>query len=158
PAVAGLPGIPNVNLAAPTQDIAIYLCPSDPFNAIRPADWVDNGDNSPAQFPEGRLNYFACIGTTGFGPSTSQLAGIFAGSWSGTSVLQGTTIVAITDGTSNTAMFGEVMRATEGWPHKSGFRDNTTLIAAGTGAETNNATAIGSCASGSPWSTSVSYV
>src|SRR5947207_10811846 len=42
----------GVNLAARSQDIPIYLCPSDPSSVIRPADWVLTGNNNPAQYPE----------------------------------------------------------------------------------------------------------
>src|SRR5207248_859298 len=79
-------------------------------------------------------SYLASVGTTsslvptGANSATwSQYGGIFAVTGTSGQILKGVAIVAITDGTSNTAMFSEVMRATEGWPHTSGFRDNTSL-------------------------------
>ena len=58
------PSDPTQNLAARSQDIAIYLCPSDPSTAVRGAD--PNNINSPTP-PEGRLNYFGCMGATAVG-------------------------------------------------------------------------------------------
>jgi prepilin-type processing-associated H-X9-DG protein len=69
-------------------------------------------------------------------------------------------IVTITDGTSNTALFAEVMRTTDTWPHTSGARTNTVIIldssvASGPDADGRG---IGSCApGGNPWSSSISY-
>src|SRR5207248_10917383 len=53
-----------VNLPARSQDVPIYLCPSDPSEVIRPADWADTGNNDPSQWPEGRCSYLASVGTT----------------------------------------------------------------------------------------------
>jgi prepilin-type N-terminal cleavage/methylation domain-containing protein/prepilin-type processing-associated H-X9-DG protein len=172
PAVPGLPKMPKINLPARSQDIKIFLCPSDPSASIRPADWADNGDNNPASWPEGRLNYMGCIGATsstspvpaGY-PGGSNAAtwavggGVFAMSWSGGALLRGVPIVGVLDGTSNTALFAEVMRGTEGWPHISGNRTNTTIILSGavTAAYDTNATAAGPCAAGAPWTASISY-
>jgi prepilin-type N-terminal cleavage/methylation domain-containing protein len=41
PAVAGLPAAPGVNLPARTQDIPIYLCPSDGSSTKRGSNDVD---------------------------------------------------------------------------------------------------------------------
>jgi prepilin-type N-terminal cleavage/methylation domain-containing protein/prepilin-type processing-associated H-X9-DG protein len=149
----------GINLPARSQDIAIYLCPSDGSSTIRPADWADTGDNSPAQWPEGRLNYLACIGATSLPNSTGPGAGIFASSWSGTQILKGATIAAITDGTSNTAMFAEVMRTTDTWPHVSGIRTNTCVILDSSVANgpDSDGRAIPSCATGTPWTSTISY-
>jgi prepilin-type N-terminal cleavage/methylation domain-containing protein/prepilin-type processing-associated H-X9-DG protein len=161
----------GVNLAARCQDIPIFLCPSDPSTSIRPADWVINGDNSPSQYPEGRLNYLACIGNTAsLSPTNTNSAswnakgGIFATSWQGGQIMKGVAITAITDGTSNTAMFSEVMRATEPWPHVSGNRTNTSIIlASGNDPNANalfdsDARTAPSCATGAPWSSTISYI
>jgi prepilin-type processing-associated H-X9-DG protein len=65
----------------------------------------------------------------------------------------------IPDGTSNTAMFAEVMRTTDTWPHVSGVRTNTVVILDSSVASGNDADgrAIPSCATGNPWSSSISY-
>ncbi|HJZ54844.1 MAG TPA: DUF1559 domain-containing protein [Gemmataceae bacterium] len=161
----------GVNLAARSQDIPIFLCPSDPSSVIRPADWVLTGNNNPAQYPEGRCSYLASVGTTSSLVPTSAnsstwgtYGGIFAVTGSSNQILKGVAIVAITDGTSNTAMFSEVMRATEGWPHTSGFRDNTSIIlAAGNDPSSNilfdsDARTTPSCSTGNPWSSTISYI
>src|SRR5690242_5010452 len=62
PAVKGLPAMPKVNLPARSQDIAIYLCPSDPSPTQRPSD--DNTSGNLTVGAQGRLNYLACLGTT----------------------------------------------------------------------------------------------
>jgi prepilin-type N-terminal cleavage/methylation domain-containing protein/prepilin-type processing-associated H-X9-DG protein len=171
PAVAGLPSMPGINLAARSQDIPFFLCPSDPSSVIRPANWVLTGTNDPSQYPEGRCNYMASIGTTsslvptsGNSGTWSTGAGIFAVSGPSTQILKGVPIVGISDGTSNTAMFTEVMRATEGWPHTSGNRDNTSIIlAAGNDPTTNvlfdrDARTAPSCNTGTPWTSTISYI
>jgi prepilin-type N-terminal cleavage/methylation domain-containing protein/prepilin-type processing-associated H-X9-DG protein len=168
------PPMPRINLPARTQDISIYLCPSDASSTIRPADWADDGDNDPSKYPEGRLNYLGCIGTTSSmeptpsdtpGGSNSATwnkgAGIFATSWSGQQVLKGTPISGVIDGTSNTAMFSEVMRTTEGWPHISNTRTNTSVILAlptivDASYDTDGRVAP-PCASGAEWNSTVSY-
>jgi prepilin-type N-terminal cleavage/methylation domain-containing protein/prepilin-type processing-associated H-X9-DG protein len=158
----------GINLLARTQDIPIYLCPSDPSASQRPADWSDNGDNSAALYPEGRLNYLACVGnTSSMAPTAANSttwtrgAGIFAMSWGGpsTGLLKGTPIVTILDGTSNTAMFAETMRATEPWPHVSGNRTNTSIIlnSGVNAAFDSDGRSAGSCATGAPWSSTISY-
>jgi len=159
-----------VNLAARSQDVPIFLCPSDPSNVIRPADWVLTGNNDPSQWPEGRCSYLAGIGTTstlvpvGSNSGTwNQYGGIFANTGPSGQILKGVAIVTITDGTSNTAMFSEVKRGTEGWPHMSGVRNDTTiLLAAGNDPSANplfdqDARTAPSCATGAPWSSTISY-
>jgi prepilin-type N-terminal cleavage/methylation domain-containing protein/prepilin-type processing-associated H-X9-DG protein len=154
PAVPGLPVIPRVNLLARSQDIPIYLCPSDPSATQRASD----DSASLANGAQGRLNYLACLGATSLFANTGPGAGIFNSSWSGTGLLKGTPIVAISDGTSNTAMFAEVMRTTDTWPHVSGNRTNTVIIL---GSYANWPDADGrlipQCATGNPWISSVSY-
>jgi prepilin-type N-terminal cleavage/methylation domain-containing protein/prepilin-type processing-associated H-X9-DG protein len=172
PVVNGPDGKP-INLAARSQDIPIYLCPSDPSDVRRPADWADNGDNDPSQYPEGRLNYMACIGDTstfvpiaGVNDATwNRFGGVFANPAAPASQpVKGTPIVGIADGTSNTAMFAEVMRATEVWPHTSGYRNNTTmLLAAGNDPSSNklfdtDARTTPGCSNGSAWTSSISYI
>src|SRR5262245_23001350 len=164
-----LPTIPasstDINLAARSQDIPFYLCPSDPSTTLRPADAgtaadAGTGTGNLANGAEGRLNYLGCVGTTSLASTNGSGAGIFAASWSGTAILKGVSVVAITDGTSNTAMFAEVMRATDLWPRVSGTRTNTTIIlnnGVASGATTDGRD-LGPCKSGSPWSASISYI
>jgi prepilin-type N-terminal cleavage/methylation domain-containing protein/prepilin-type processing-associated H-X9-DG protein len=147
----------GVNLAARMQDIPIYLCPSDPSSTRRGAYQKNSAD---LNYPEGRLNYLACLGTTSQFITGGPGAGIFCpGAFSGNQVLKGTTIVGITDGTSNTAMFAEVMRTTDTWPHVSGVRTNTVVIldSSVTNGPDNDGRAIPSCATGTPWTSSISY-
>src|SRR2546430_11632710 len=82
----GIPANPGVNLAARIQDIPFYICPSDPSDTRRGAN---QNNTSDLTYPEGRLNYLGCLGTTGRGflpdpmhPQETlappQTAGIFA--------------------------------------------------------------------------------
>jgi prepilin-type N-terminal cleavage/methylation domain-containing protein/prepilin-type processing-associated H-X9-DG protein len=145
----------GINLAARIQDIPIYLCPSDPSTTIRGANQKNTSDLT---YPEGRLNYLACVGATSTITSSAPGAGIFA-SPDGGGLLQGAKITAITDGTSNTALFGETMRTTDTWPHISGIRTNTCIIldSSVTAAYDSDARTAGSCLSGSPWTSTISY-
>jgi prepilin-type N-terminal cleavage/methylation domain-containing protein/prepilin-type processing-associated H-X9-DG protein len=91
------------NAAARRQDVPTFLCPSDPSQVF----FTDGG------FPVGRTNYFGNIGAV----SDCRLekdsrAGVFH-AFSTTvagETPRGIKISAIIDGTSNTAMFSEVMR------------------------------------------------
>jgi len=159
----GAPSDPTQNLAARSQDIAIYLCPSDPSATIRGADPSNITSNTP---PEGRLNYMGCMGTTGVGlfgypPAPVSRAGVFGltATPNNSILLKGTAFSGIPDGTSNTAMFAEVMRTTD-WPHTSGIRTNTTIItddSVASGSD-SDARAIGSCAAGGmPWTYTIAY-
>jgi prepilin-type N-terminal cleavage/methylation domain-containing protein/prepilin-type processing-associated H-X9-DG protein len=147
----------GINLPARMQDIPIYLCPSDGSNTVRGANQLNTSDLS---FPEGRLNYLACLGTTSRFTTTGPGAGIFCpGVVPSATQLRGTILVAILDGQSNTAMFAEVMRTTDTWPHVSGTRTNTCIIldasvANGPDSDGRN---IPSCATGTPWTSTVSY-
>jgi prepilin-type N-terminal cleavage/methylation domain-containing protein/prepilin-type processing-associated H-X9-DG protein len=151
------PGGKGINLPARIQDISIYLCPSDPSPTQRGAYQQNTSDLT---YPEGRLNYLGCLGTTSHYVTTGSGAGIFCvGSAGANQLLRGTTIVAITDGTSNTALFAEVMRTTDTWPHTSGARTNTVMIldASVSSGPDNDGRAIPSCATGDPWNSSISY-
>ncbi|HEX4589310.1 MAG TPA: DUF1559 domain-containing protein, partial [Gemmataceae bacterium] len=161
----------GVNLAARSQDIAIYLCPSDQSTTIRPADWADNGDNDPSKYPEGRLNYVGCLGSSWKGMPTvsgrTSVSGKYAGIFGLTAfppanqILQGVPIVSVEDGTSMTALFSEVMRTTDTWPHVSNVRTNTVVVlfdGSGANFDDTDGRSIPSCmAGGQPWVTSISY-
>ncbi len=100
---------------ARTSDVPIYLCPSD---------------GSPNNyFNAGRNNYRGNQGATANSREAGAAVGIFGGPFpSGGAVMRGPTLVGIQDGTSNTAMFSEVMRATLDWNAPAGVFDNTTLM------------------------------
>ncbi len=154
------PGGKGINLPARMQDIPVYLCPSDPSPTVRGANQNNINDTS---YPEGRLSYMASLGYTSTINSSSNGAGIFAYPGAGAgSLLKGVRIVTITDGTSNTAMFAEVMRTTDTWPHTSGVRTSTTIILPNswpytTAAYDADGRNIPSCASGANWSYSITY-
>jgi len=164
------PGGQGINLPARMQDIAIYICPSDPSTTIRGANQNNTADFT--NYPEGRLNYLACTGTTNKGLPTitgsssavasQNLVGIFGLSSypASNTTLKGLPIVGIADGTSNTAMFAEVMRTTDTWPHISGARTNTVIILDNSVLSTSEADGrqAASCqAGGNPWTASISY-
>jgi prepilin-type processing-associated H-X9-DG protein len=160
PAVAGLPAMPKVNLPARTQDVPIYLCPSDPSQTRRGSNDADTTEGT-----QGRLNYLACLGTTSQFGTTGPGAGIFTNS---TVVpgqeLQGVALGQIQDGTSNTALFAEVMRSTHPWPAVSGVRDNTVIILEVGNLLTlypnsdSDGRSVPSCATGANWNSSIKYV
>jgi prepilin-type N-terminal cleavage/methylation domain-containing protein/prepilin-type processing-associated H-X9-DG protein len=90
------------NQAAREQDVKIFLCPSDSSSATF---------TSPSGAPVGRLSYFGNIG----GVSDCRIIDGRSGIFNFTPLAAGLTptglkITSITDGTSNTAMFAEVMR------------------------------------------------
>ncbi len=74
------PGGQGINLPARIQDIPFYLCPSDPSTTIRGRN---QNNTSNLAYPEGRLNYLGCLGTTSQFLTTGPGAGIFACLWSG---------------------------------------------------------------------------
>ena len=73
--------------------------------------------------------------------------------------MKGIAILAATDGTSNTVMFGEVMRSTIQYNAVSGVRDHATIIinSGNTGYNESDGTTISMCADGSNWSSSIKY-
>jgi prepilin-type N-terminal cleavage/methylation domain-containing protein/prepilin-type processing-associated H-X9-DG protein len=91
-----------VNGPARRQDVPIFLCPSETSTAR----FTDGGQTV------GRINYFGNIGAVADSRLISDpRAGVFGveANVAGETP-QGNSIAAITDGTSNTAMFSEVMR------------------------------------------------
>ncbi|MFO0850401.1 MAG: DUF1559 domain-containing protein [Gemmataceae bacterium] len=156
-ALGGLPAIAKVNLPARTQDVPSYMCPSDPSTSQRGSNDANGNDGY-----QGRLNYFACLGASGLTvPTDASKGGIFSGARAAGQLLKGPALLAITDGTSNTALFAEVMRSTHPWPSIPNVRDNTVMVLASGAWSTNeyDVRAIGSCAAGgTPWTTSIKYV
>jgi len=159
----GMTAAPNINLKARTQDVPVFICPSDPSPTQKAADW-----SNVANGAEGRLNYLACLGTTSQTfPNTVNPngAGIFCMSAPpAPNLFKGIPIVGIADGTSNTAMFAEVMRTTHPWPAVSNVRDNTVIILPTDSTPFTTLTgdsdgrAIPSCATGDLWNSSIKYV
>jgi prepilin-type N-terminal cleavage/methylation domain-containing protein/prepilin-type processing-associated H-X9-DG protein len=92
------------NAAARRQDVPVFLCPSDSSSAA----FTDGGQ------PVGRISYFGNIGAVSDCRLNSDpRAGVFH-AFSTTvagETPKGITILSITDGTSNTVMFAEVMRS-----------------------------------------------
>jgi prepilin-type N-terminal cleavage/methylation domain-containing protein/prepilin-type processing-associated H-X9-DG protein len=146
-----IPAKTNANGPARAQDVPIYLCPSDPSTTAYPA-WPAPGD-------AGRLSYHGCMGTTANTRETGPTAGIFAGPFpSGGAEMKGPAIVTLSDGSSNTAMFSEVMRAFSTISSTgSGIRDHTTVIRADSGWNLNDGRNIPMCATGDPWVSSIKY-
>jgi prepilin-type processing-associated H-X9-DG protein len=93
------------NANARNQDVATYLCPSDPSTATQPL-------NSTI----GRSNYFGSLGGNAYcRPSAGGSGGLFYVEIKTTVLAHGgkpgaVKIGDITDGTSNTAMFAEIIR------------------------------------------------
>jgi prepilin-type N-terminal cleavage/methylation domain-containing protein/prepilin-type processing-associated H-X9-DG protein len=142
-----IPALTSANANARLQDVPIYLCPSD--------------SSGETYFSAGRLNYYGSIGGSANLRDSSANSGVFStGAFpTGGRLMQGPTMLGVTDGLSNTAMFSEVMRSTIQFNAVSGVRDHTTLIR-GTGvpaATENDARAIPECADGSNWTSSIKY-
>jgi prepilin-type N-terminal cleavage/methylation domain-containing protein/prepilin-type processing-associated H-X9-DG protein len=148
PALRTIPPKTGANSAARTGDVPIFLCPSDP--------------STEKYYGAGRQNYFGSLGAQASPAGSGGPAdGIFAiPTPPNGQAMQGTTILAISDGTSNTAMFAEVMRSTTVFNAGSGIRDNMTVIinSSDTGFNPTDGTTISMCQDGSNWSTSIKYV
>ncbi len=107
------------NAPARRQDVPTFLCPSDPSAAA----FTDGGA------PVGRISYF---GNTGAVADSRLNADTRTGVFNVVTVAAGETpkgiaILAISDGTSNTVMFAEVMRGN----NVSGVVDYVTNVASG---------------------------
>jgi prepilin-type N-terminal cleavage/methylation domain-containing protein len=116
PISSDIPRKPNANAQARTQQVAAFRCPADPSNGSVPA-WGTT-------LPSGRTNYMACVGGASVRGGTA-IDGIFAmpDPPSG-QLMSGYKIGQLTDGTSKTALFAEVMRGTADW--QSSERDHTS--------------------------------
>ncbi len=97
----------SANFNAQLQDVPIYLCPSDSSSSTY----------TSGAGPVGRSNYFGCIGSSGdLRAKGAQTEGIFTSSLAEALLPvqpKGVTITGITDGTSNTALYAEVLRSTQ---------------------------------------------
>jgi prepilin-type N-terminal cleavage/methylation domain-containing protein/prepilin-type processing-associated H-X9-DG protein len=115
----------KTNGPARAQDVPIYLCPSDPSSNTYSA-W-------PAPGNAGRLNYHGSQGAHSNVRTSDGQGGVFSMPYpSGGNVMKGYPINGLSDGTSNTLMFAEVMRATmqsnqaAPWDNTSVYRDTGT--------------------------------
>ena len=143
-----LPAKPGANAAARAQDLPIYLCPSDPSQMFTFTN-------------AGRTNYFGSIGASADHSNGGALGGIFTMPTPPNSEMKGPTIVSLTDGTSNTVMFAEVMRSREtNSATGSGIRDNITVIihSGDAGYNDTDGSTIPQCVNGTNWSSSIKYV
>jgi prepilin-type N-terminal cleavage/methylation domain-containing protein/prepilin-type processing-associated H-X9-DG protein len=134
------PSVPGTftNGPARAQDVPYFLCPSDPSANSYPA--------FPAPGDSGRLSYHGSHGASSNVRNGTGIGGVFSMPFTNGQVMKGYALLAITDGTSNTAMFAEVMRATQ--QHNSTTLDNTTVLRHTTWNDTNG-TALPPCATGS---------
>jgi prepilin-type processing-associated H-X9-DG protein len=111
------------NAPARRQDVPTFLCPSERSVAF----FLDGGQ------PVGRTNYFGSIGAVAdCRLRDDPKGGIFVGDYSNVvagQVPRGIAMTEITDGTSNTAMFSEVMRSQTA---NSTTVDYTTCVTSGT--------------------------
>jgi prepilin-type N-terminal cleavage/methylation domain-containing protein/prepilin-type processing-associated H-X9-DG protein len=147
PIDASIPALANANANARTGDVPVFLCPSDPSGETY------NG--------AGRQNYFGSLGTyADYRGSGGPGDGIFSiPDPPNGKLMKGITVTGVTDGTSNTAMFAEVMRSSIPWNSGSGIRDNMTIIinSGNSGYNETDGTTISMCIDGSNWSSSIKY-
>ncbi len=108
-----VPAKTGANAAARVTDVPVFLCPSDP------------SENN--YFRAGRQSYHASTGGANLRGGTT-IDGVFAKPYPQPGfVMQGPRMSEISDGTSNTALFSEVMRGTRDWNATNTF-DNTTVF------------------------------
>jgi prepilin-type N-terminal cleavage/methylation domain-containing protein/prepilin-type processing-associated H-X9-DG protein len=117
-------GVPllNVNSAGRLGQVPMYLCPSDPSTTLQPVQGGNAGRSNYMISTGGNADFRGGIPQDGIFCMPNPVAG---------QVLKGPTHGAISDGTSNTAMFGETMR---GNFHntQTGMFDHTTHMMNGT--------------------------
>ncbi len=128
---------------ARSQDVSIFLCPSD------------NSTNN--YFGAGRNNYHGSQGATAWIREPGITAGVFAGPYPVGGELKGPSLVAIIDGTSNTTLYSEKMRGTQDWNAPAGVFDNTTLMRASSLPNLYDGRAVPTCQTGSPFSGRLTY-
>ena len=119
------------NQAAREQDVPFYLCPSDPSSIVV--------QYAPAN-AYGRSNYFGSLGGNANANNTDGTTG---GIFNYKSPVK---IVAITDGTSNTAMFAEVRRASTPFGQTGlANTDDSSVMIASSGWSDTDITVISQC-------------
>jgi prepilin-type N-terminal cleavage/methylation domain-containing protein/prepilin-type processing-associated H-X9-DG protein len=114
PINANFPALAGANAAARSGDVPIFLCPSDKSIAFTFTN-------------AGRQNYMASLGGSSSYRGGTPIDGIFAIPFPPAgSEMKGISIAGVIDGTSNTALFSEVMRGTFPAGTASTTFDNTT--------------------------------
>ncbi len=144
---SSIPAKAGANSAARAGDVPVFLCPSDPA--------------SETYFGAGRQNYFGSLGAyANYRGGNASLQGIFSIPYpSNGQTMKGIAITGVTDGTSNTVMFAEVLRSGIPYNAASGVRDHATIIinSGNTGYNETDGTTISMCATGANWSSSIKY-
>jgi len=145
-----VPAKAKANQNARIQDVPIYLCPSDPSVKVYSTFGV----------AAGRISYHASGGGTSYiRDSNMAAAGVFTTPFTGATEMPGTSIAMISDGTSNTALFSEVMRSRDTDANTgSGIRDNITVILNASAFNYNDGRNVPMCYDGSNWTSSIKYV
>ncbi len=98
-----LPSLPNANAQARITEVPSFLCPSESSNEAILQTTAPTG-----RF--GRINYHGCMGGSNLFGGT-LIDGIFAKPRPTNAIMRGPTMGEISDGTSNTALFAEVLRS-----------------------------------------------
>src|SRR5262245_59609353 len=146
---------PDVNAPARVQDVPIFLCPSETSGAAF--------TNTFGQV--GRINYFGSAGAI----SDCRMpgdpgAGIFNGDYSPSGGIppgtapKGISLVSIADGTSNTAMFSEVLRGTQTSGTTPTCASNVQSGAIDSGVGLRDGRAVSGCAGGTGLAVRINYV
>jgi prepilin-type N-terminal cleavage/methylation domain-containing protein/prepilin-type processing-associated H-X9-DG protein len=152
PLHSGIPPLTGANSAARSGDVQIFLCPSD--------------GASQTYFGAGRQNYFGSLGTVADYRGGSAVGvnnagdGIFSiPNPTPGQMMKGLPILSMTDGTSNTVMFAEIIRSDIPYNAPSGVRDHATIIinSGNTGWNEIDGTTIPMCMTGASWSSSIKY-
>ena len=143
----------SANEAARGQDVPFYLCPSDPSTQVY---------TTTNSVVAGRISYHASSGATAY-IRNAIAGGVFTNPYNGTgsSEMKGNSVTSVTDGTSNTALFSEVLRSRDTFSGTgSGIRDNITVIlnSSISTAQSYDGTVIPACMDGSNWTASIKYV
>jgi prepilin-type N-terminal cleavage/methylation domain-containing protein/prepilin-type processing-associated H-X9-DG protein len=128
---------------ARTYDVPIYLCPSD--------------NSTFTYFNAGRNNYHASQGATSNTRESTAASGVFSAPFPSGTTMQGVTVIGITDGSSNTVMYSEVMRGTQAWNAAAGIYDNTTIMRASTLPNNYDGRSIPTCQTGTPFAGRLTY-
>jgi len=98
-----LPALANANAQARITEVPSFLCPSESSNEAILQTVAPSG-----RF--GRLNYHGCMGGSNLFGGT-PIDGVFSKARPTNAIMRGPSMGEISDGTSNTALFSEVLRS-----------------------------------------------